>query len=383
MKITDVRVKVFAVPGSENRPVQRNWIFVRIDTDEGLYGYGEATTEYFEQAVVAIITQDLRRFLIGEDPTRIEYLWQNLQRLNWWRSGIVQSSAMSGIDHALWDIVGKAYGQPVYSLLGGQVRDRVQLYPRPDLGLSLEEELNQMKQEGFTACKGGIIPRTSPFNLQHAEEHIEAVRKFREMAGPDMELMVDIGGVMPLPMAAKFIAGIEQFNMLFVEEPVNADTPRDLRTLRETFPSVAIASGERLATRWGFREWLEVGAVNIIQPDLSHCGGISEVMKIANMAEVYGVRVAPHGPYGPVNKAAGVHAAAAMPNFLILEHCRMPPYYDRVCLQGLTIKDGYAELPTAPGLGVELDWDYLDTSPYQSGHPLRYYTQADGSQPLV
>jgi galactonate dehydratase len=388
MKITDVTAKIFAVPNKEGRITSRNWIFVRIDTDEGLYGYGEATTEWFDMSVVAAITQDIRPYLIGEDPTRIEYLWQRMQRLLWWRGGVVQTSAMSGIDHALWDITGKAYGQPVYKLLGGAVRDHVQLYPRPDLGVGgLKEEIAQMKVEGYTACKAGIPPRTAPYNLQHAEQHIEKVREFRELAGPDMELMLDIGGVMPKPMAAKFMAGIEPFNMLFVEELVCADTPRDLKLMRESFPSIAIAAGERIVTRWGFREWLEIGAVDVIQPDISHCGGISEIMKIANMAETYNVRVAPHGPYGPVNKAAGVHAAAAMPNFLILEHCRMPPYYDDVQTQALTIKDGHVELPTAPGLGIDLDWDLIDKYPFDPDRDMSYlarrYSQADGSEALV
>ena len=383
MRITGVSVKVFGVPGAEGRETKRNWIFVRIETDEGIYGLGEATTEFVDMAVVAAIREDMAPILIGEDPTRIEYIWQKLQRLLWWRGGVVMASAMSGIDHALWDITGKAYGQPVYKLLGGAVRDRVQLYCRPDLGLGSEEaEIDRAKQEGFRAIKGGAIPRTAPFNVQHALEHIDAVRRFRELAGPDMELMVDIGGVMPLPMAAKFVQGVEPYNLLFVEEPVNADTPRDLKLLREAYPTVAIAAGERVVTRWGFREWLEVGAVDVIQPDISHCGGISEMIKIANMAEVYSVRVAPHGPYGPVNKAAGVHAAACMTNFLVLEHCRMPPWYDDVQTAGITIRDGYAELPTAPGLGVDLDWEMIDGYPPE-WRVLDQYTRADGSESLV
>ncbi len=202
MKITDISVKVFSVPSKLGRPVQRNWIFVRVDTDEGLYGIGEATTEYFDMAVVAAITQHMKPMLVGEDPTRIEYIWQKMQRLNWWRNGVVQTSAMSGIDHALWDLTGKAYGQPVYKLLGGAVRDRVQLYPRPDLGLgSLKAELDQMKEEGFTACKAGLYSRKAPFNVQHAEIIAEQMMEFRELAGPDMELMLDLGGIMPLPMA--------------------------------------------------------------------------------------------------------------------------------------------------------------------------------------
>ena len=382
MKITDVSVNIFGVPAQKGRATSRNWIFVRIDTDEGVYGIGEATTEFMERAVEAAITQDFGPTLIGQDPTRVAYIWQKLQRLHWWRGGVVQTSAMSGIDMALWDITGKAYGQPVYKLLGGALRDRVQLYARPDLGLGSDEaEYEQMKREGFTAIKSGV-PRTAPFNLQHARKQAESVARMRELAGPETELMLDLGAVMPPPMAARFIADIEPYDILFVEEPCTAEPVTEMQRLRRAFPAVAIAAGERCFTRWGFREWIEKGAVDVIQPDLSHCGGITELIRIASMAEVYHVRVAPHGPYGPVNKAAGVHAAACIANFLLLEHCRMPPYYDDVQTQGITIKNGNAELPSAPGLGVDLDWKYVKKFPY-APVDARFYTQADGSEPLV
>ncbi len=383
MKITSVSVNVFGVPPAKGRTTSRNWIFVRIDTDEGIYGIGEATTEFLERAVEAAITQDFGPTLIGQDPTRVSYIWQKLQRLHWWRGGVVQTSAMSGIDQALWDITGKAYGQPVYKLLGGAVRDRVPVYARSDLGLGSDEaELEQAIKEGFNAFKTGGGLRKAPFNVQHARQHVAAVARLRELAGAEVELMLDVGAVMTPQMAARFIADIEPFDLLFVEEPCSAEPAREMKRLRQAFPAVAIAAGERRCTRWGFREWLELGAVDVIQPDLSHCGGITEVIRIASMAEVYHVRVAPHGPYGPVNKAAGVHAAACIPNFLTLEHCRMPPYYDDVQTEGITIKDGCAELPTTPGLGVDLDWEYVAKHPYAPCAP-RSYTQADGSETMV
>jgi galactonate dehydratase len=171
-------------------------------------------------------------------------------------------------------------------------------------------------------------------------------------------------------------------NLLFVEEPVNADTPRGLIELRRAFPDVRIAAGERLCTRWAFREWLEQAAVDVIQADISHCGGISELMKIAHCAAVYNVRLAPHNPYGPVALAATAHACAAMPNFLILEHCRLRPWFDDVQIFGPNILQGHVELDDRPGLGVELNADVIERNPYLPLPP-RTYTDQWGATPLM
>ena len=170
--------------------------------------------------------------------------------------------------------------------------------------------------------------------------------------------------------------------MLFVEEPVNMDTPRGLIELRRAFPNVRIAAGERLMTRWAFREWLEQGAVDVIQADISHCGGIGELLRIAAYAETYNVQIAPHNPYGPVALAANLQACACMPNFMILEHCRHRPWFDGVQVCGPSVQDGRVTLGDLPGLGVELDWDYVRKHPYQR-LPLRTYYGRDGSTPLV
>jgi galactonate dehydratase len=170
--------------------------------------------------------------------------------------------------------------------------------------------------------------------------------------------------------------------MLFVEEPVNADTPRSLVALRRAFSGVKIAAGERLMTRWGAREWFEVGAVDVLQADVSHCGGIGELMRIATVAEVYGVQVAPHNPYGPVALAANLHACAAMPNFLILEHCRHRPWFDEVQKYGPRVESGCVHLTNEPGLGIGLNWDYVDRHPYQRIDP-RYLVDRDGGMPCV
>jgi galactonate dehydratase len=177
--------------------------------------------------------------------------------------------------------------------------------------------------------------------------------------------MIDCGGIFSQQAASRLIEELRPLKMLFVEEPVNMDTPRGLVALRHAFAGVRIAAGERQMTRWGFREWLEQGAVDVIQADISHCGGIGELLRIAVCAEVYNVQVAPHNPYGPVALAANLHACAAMQNFLILEHCRHRPWFDEVQQYGVRVQDGCVLLSDRPGLGIELDWEYVEKHPYQ------------------
>jgi galactonate dehydratase len=384
MKITRVATRTMGVPGPGGHAPRRNWVFVFIETDAGITGIGEATTEWHELAVVAMVEQHLGPALIGRDPTQIERLWQLLQRGFWWRGGVVAASALSGIDQALWDLTGKAYKLPVYRLLGGAVRDRVRCYARTDLGLPTHaDEAVAAVAEGFDAFKFGYAPLPPPFDPEaQASACIENAHRIRAAVGHSVELMIDCAGIFDLPSAVRLVEGLRSVPMLFVEEPVNADVPRGLVELRRAFPGVRIAAGERLCTRWAFREWLEEGAVDVIQPDVSHCGGISELMRIASYAETYGVRVAPHNPYGPVAMAAAAHACAAMPNFLILEHCRLRPWFDRVQKMGPTLSAGCVELDERPGLGVELDLDEVDRWPYQP-LPLRGARDAYGAQPLV
>lgn len=387
MKITGVRARIMGVPGPGGHAPRRNWIFVFVETDEGISGVGEATTEWHEQAVAAMIEQHLAPMLLGEDPTQIERHWQRMYRWLWWRGGVVASSAISGVDQALWDITGKAYGQPVYKLLGGACRDRVRLYARADLGLRTNaEEARAAVEEGFDAFKFGYGGLIEPFDDERQVDRLlDLARSVREVAGPDVDLMVDCGGLFSVKAAARMVEGLKPLNMLFIEEPVNADTPAGLLQLRAAAPGVNLAAGERLCTRWAFREWLEKGAVDVIQADISHTGGISELLKIAHYAEVYSVRIAPHNPYGPVALAASVHACAAVSNFLILEHCRLRPWFDDVQKFGMTIENGHVPLPERPGLGVELDEEYIALHPYIP-LPVRWQhqpIQADGSTPLV
>lgn len=384
MKITAVNTHLMGITSPGGQAPSRNWVFVEVETDEGITGIGEATTEYHEQAVVAMIDEHFGPLLTGQDPTRVHQAWQQMQRFFWWRGGVVASSAASGIEQALWDITGKAYGQPVYKLLGGAVRDSVRAYARTDLGLpTYGEEASAAIEEGFDAFKFGPGPYVEPYNdEQQVDVALSVAREIREAAGEDSDLMIDCGGIFSKQAAHRLIDGLREVRMLFVEEPVNMDTPRGLIELRQAFPDVRIAAGERLMTRWQFREWLEQGAVDVIQADISHCGGIGELLRIASYAEVYNVQVAPHNPYGPVAFAANTHAALAMPNFMILEHCRHRPWFDEVQKFGPTVKDGCIDLADRPGLGIELDWDYVKKHPYKR-LPLRTFTERDGGLPLV
>ncbi|MBN79855.1 MAG: hypothetical protein CMJ70_06920 [Planctomycetaceae bacterium] len=384
MKITAIKTHTMGVPGPGGFAPSRNWIFVEVETDAGIVGLGEATTEYHEQAVIAMVQEHFAPLLIGQDPTRVDHLWQQMQRFSWWRGGVVASSAASGIEQALWDITGKAYGVPVYKLLGGAVRDYVRLYARTDLGLATYgEEARAAVSEGFDGFKFGPGPYVRPYNdEQQVDVALGISREIRDAAGPDCELMIDCGGIFSQQAAVRLTEGLREVEMLFVEEPVNMDTPHGLRAMRRCFPDVRIAAGERLMTRWQFREWLESEAVDVIQADICHCGGIGELMRIATCAEVYNVQIAPHNPYGPVALAAAAHAALAMPNFLILEHCRHRPWLDEVQIHGMPVAKGRIEVPDRPGLGVELDWDYVKRHPYQR-LDLRTFHDADGSLPLV
>jgi galactonate dehydratase len=367
MKITDIHCRVMGITASDQVTARRNWVFVFIETDVGITGVGEATTEWHELAVVTMVNEHFRPALLGQDPTQVEKLWQLMFRRYWWRGGVVETSAISGIDQALWDITGKAYKLPVYKLLGGGVRERVRLYARGDLGLAnVVDEARAAMTEGFDAFKFGPGALIKPFDeARQVEIAITEFHKLREAVGASVDLMIDCAGLFSRPAAADLISGLRPLHMLFVEEPVNCDPPTSLLELRRAFPDVRIAAGERQCTRWAFREWLDKGAVDVIQADISHTGGISELLKIAHAAEVHDVQMAPHGPYGPVALAAAAHACAATANFLILEHGRFRPWFNDVQRFGPTICQGYVELDDRPGLGVELNLSMVERFPYR------------------
>ena len=389
MKIIDVRCTVVAVP----RPgggAHRNWIFIHVDTDEGLQGVGEATTEYHELAVKAHVESELKPRLLGLDPTDIERVWQLGYRQFWWRRGVVHTSAMSGIDQALWDIAGKAAGLPVFKLLGGKVRERVRCYIRsgPEFhGVALEDAARRARAMGFDAFKHGFGTVTRPFDaLRQAEVAVAELRRLREVLGDDTALMIDAAGMFDPPAAQRLVEGLEPLALLFVEEPTNQDTVAPTARLKRSFPGVRIAVGERMVSRWDFRPWFERQAIDVCQADICHVGGISELMRIAHYAEVYGIVMAPHNPYGPVALAAAAQVAATIQNFLILEHCPLQPWFERVQRVPLPVTRGHievGELARRPGLGVELDDDALAALSGHSPLDALHYETRDGGTPLI
>ncbi len=386
MKITDIACHVMSIPGPDGKTPKRNWVFVEIQTDAGITGIGEATTEYHEMAVQAQIETELKPRLLGMDPTDVERIWQLGYRDFWWRGGIVHTSAISGIDQALWDIAGKAAGQPVFKLLGGKVREKIRLYARADFALgTIEEVAAQTLEEGFDAFKHGAGEETRPFDLdKQVDIAIEGLTRYRNALGPDVALMIDAHGWFTPQTAHRLVEGLRPLDMCFVEEPLEQSLVEPYLRLKRDFPDVRLAAGERWMTRWDCREWFERQAVDVCQVDLSHTGGISELMKIAHFAEVYGILIAPHNPYGPVATAASAHAAAAMQNFLMLEHCRLQPWFDDVQTLAVPISEGHVdvnELAKRPGLGVELDMDMVRSHPHR---PLEAWrcVAGDGSTPL-
>jgi galactonate dehydratase len=375
VRITSVDTFVMGVPG-------RNWIFVKIGTDEGIHGWGEATMEWHEGAVVEGIKR-VTPLLLGQDPTRIERIWQTIFRHHWWRQSVSMSSALSGIDQALWDITGKVCGQPVYRLLGGAYHDRIRLYARNDRGLgSMAGEAEAAHEEGFTAFKGGVEQGEFFDEKAQIRKMIADCEAIGAALGSEFEIMLDLQGLFSFQSIAKLARGLSGQNIVWLEEPAPALTMDEMSRLVGANLGVRLALGERLCSRWAFKEVLEKHAADIIQPDICHAGGISELRRIAAYAEIFGTPVAPHNPLGPVAMAASVHTAAAMPNFLILEYCRRSPLFAEVQQEGVRIATGYAELPQRPGLGVELDEKVIARHPYQP-MPDRLWVRPDGSIPMI
>jgi galactonate dehydratase len=326
---------------------------VRIATDDGIAGYGEITLEGRVKTQRTLV-EGLAARLTGEDPRRIEYLWRRLVTGEFYRQGPSFFSAVSGIEQALWDILGKSLGVPVYQLLGGAVRDRIRVY-RGAHGRTPEECAGNALAafgEGLTAVKVGADAYAGFL------EGPEAVRRavapafaVRDAIGDRMDLMVDCHGRFSPATAEQVCRALEEVHPLFVEEPCYPENTTALPRLAEKV-NVPIALGERLYTRWGFRDVLERGGLAVAQPDPSHAGGISETRKIAAMAETYGVALAPHNPLSAVNLAAAIQVDAVSPNFIIQEYTHLG---EGLFKRPFQIRDGSIELSQEPGLGFEVN----------------------------
>lgn len=350
--------------------VKPRWLFLKIHTDEGLVGLGEPILEG-RALTCAQAVAELEPYLLGQDPTRVIHHWQAMYRHAFYRGGPILTSALSGVEQALWDLTGKYYGQPVYKLFGGPTRERIRVYAHAG---GNAETLRQLAARGFNAFKTGVFGGR-PARIVETKGFIDrAVANFaalREAAGPEVDIAIDFHGAIPPQTSKVLIKALEPFQPMFIEEPVqcqNVDVLADLARCTH----LPIAAGERVFTKWGFRELLEKRAVSILQPDLCHAGGIHEVHIIAGMAEAYYAAVAPHNPLGPISLAACLQLDATIPNFLAQEQVSLGEGYLK---QPFVVKDGCIDLPTGPGLGIELDEEALadkighDWTNPQSYHP--------------
>ncbi len=388
-------MKITAIETHVCHARMRNWIFVKVLTDQpGLYGWGEATLEWHTRGVVGSI-EDLTPLLIGEDPRRVEHLWQTMYRQHFWHgNGIIRGTAISGIDIALWDILGKVHGVPCHALWGGPVRNHVRLYSH--LGGGKMEDFyccdpadskrfgdlaSRAVEDGFTAFKSMAVPATGPLEGMQPIRYAEAcVRAMRDAVGDGIDIMVDCHARPSPRMGMLFAQALEPFGLYWFEEPCWPETIDDIALIQRSVKT-PIATGERLVGIHAFRELFEKRAASVIQPDITHCGGLSEARRICAMADAYRVAVAPHNPQGPVSTAASLELGFATPSYIICETVHNDvPWRADVVNEGYTIETkGQVVRPNnRPGLGIEINEDEVRRHPFQQEEVLRVFYQ-DGS----
>ena len=373
----------------------RNWVFVKVLTDQpGLYGWGEATLEWHTRSVVGAV-EDLATLLVGEDPTRVEHLWQMMYRQHFWHgNGIVRGTAISGIDVALWDIVGKVHGVPCHKLWGGPVRDYVRLYCHlgggrmedfyccdPSDAPRFADLARKAVDEGFTAFKTMAVPETMPLEGLAPVRYAEAcVGAMREAVGDGVDIMVDCHARPSPRMGLIFAKALEPYGLYWFEEPCWPEALDGLADIQRAVRT-PIATGERLVGVGAFRDLLAARAASVIQPDITHCGGLSEARRVAALAEAYRVAMAPHNPQGPVSTAASLEFGFATPSYVICEtvHADVPWRAD-VVSEGFTVEPaGRIVRPNArPGLGIEINEAEVRKHPFQQEVVLRTFHK-DGS----
>jgi galactonate dehydratase len=375
-------MKITAIETHVCNARMRNWIFVKVVTDQpGLWGWGEATLEWHTRSVVGAI-EDISQLLIGEDPRRIEYLWQMMYRQHFWHgNGVVRGTAISGIDIALWDILGKVHNVPCHQLWGGPVRDYVRLYchlgggrmedfyeTNPADAQRFAELAQAAVEDGFTAFKTMAVPETMPLEglrpIRYAEKCVAAMR---EAVGDDIDIMVDCHARPAPRMGMRFATALEPYGLYFFEEPCWPETIEDIALIQRAV-STPIATGERLISQHAFREVLEKRAASVLQPDITHCGGLSEARRIAAMAEAYRVSLAPHNPQGPVSTAASLELGFATPSYIICESVHNDvPWRADVVSESFTVEPkGRVVRPSnKPGLGIEINEAEIKKHPFE------------------
>jgi galactonate dehydratase len=358
---------------------------VKVTTDQGLVGWGETTLEAKPHSVMAAV-EELAAYLIGKDPLRIEHHWQHIYRSAFFRGGPVNMSALSGLDQALWDIAGKYFGVPIYQLLGGPVRDRIRVYAHWGIdnlsaaGLdAARQRLDRLQTMGYTAYKSGPGGKWRGHEPPAViDEFVRRAYLMREWTGNEVELAFDFHAKMTPALAIEICHEIKGMRPMFVEEPVPQENVDALKQVTDHVP-FPIATGERLLTRWDFREVFEKNAAAYIQPDASHAGGISELKRIANMAEVYYVHVLPHCAIGPVAFAACLQVDAAIPNFLIQEQVDVG-LGNGLLEDNFQVIGGHVALPTLPGLGLRINESEAQRNiDYAEELGGEFYHPADGS----
>ena len=339
-----------------------NWVFVKVETDSGIHGWGEATLEYREPTVAAAI-HDLEGWLIGRDPHNIEAFRHDCYRDAYWRGGPVLMSALAGVEIALWDIKGKALGVPVWQLLGGKVRDAVPIYVNgwfapaktPD---EFAAKAAAVREHRFLGCKWDPFGKAwQQIGRRELDSAMECVRKVSETVGQDVLLLIEGHGRFDIPTAVKIGRRFE--------EPLPPDDLNGMREVKERV-RVSLAAGERLYNRYEYRQFFDLNCADYIQPDISHAGGIFEMRLLGAEAEARHIGFCPHNPSGPVANAATLQLAGCVPNFVILEMMMTDvPYRAEICDEELVVREGRMVIPDRPGIGIDLDENELLKHPYQ------------------
>ena len=369
MKITGLKINIFS---SQHKNAKRNWLIVRIQTDEGIEGIGEASMLSQDPIVASLLEEWAENYLVGKNPMNGELHWTRLHQDNLGRGGRLFSTALSGIDIALWDLRGKILDVPVYELLGGPYSQRLRVYANgwyttPGTPEQNAEEAKKVVAMGYTAMKfdpfGKIAYTTiTPEEAQLSEDRVAAVR---EAVGPNVDILVEVHARFNVYTAVHLANRIEKYNPFWFEEPVSQENVSEMKQVRSRI-NIPVATGERLYLKFPFFELVRNEAVDILQPDICNAGGITELKKIAGMAEAQHIMMAPHNTNSAVGTVASMHLDAAMPNFLIQEyHAEFyEPHYFEV-IEGLPRqKEGYVDLPSGPGLGIRLNEELMNAHPY-------------------
>ena len=369
MKITGIKTNIFS---SEHRNAKRNWLIVRLTTDEGIEGIGEASMLGYDPLVARLLEEFVDSYLAGKDPLHHELHWIRMYHDNGGRGGRMFSTVLSGLDLAIWDLKGKSLGVPVYELLGGPFRDRIRVYANgwytnPGTPEQNAEEAKAVVAKGYTAMKFDPFGQHNYYTLSSSEAQlaVDRVAAVREAVGPDVDILVEVHAKFNVATAVMLGKRLEEYRPFWFEEPVSYENVSEMAQVRSRV-NIPIATGERLYLKFPFYELVSADAVDILQPDICNAGGITELKKIAAIAESRHVLMAPHNTNSPVGTAASFHLGASLPNFLIQEyHAEFyQPHYFEV-FDGLPRqRDGYVELPKGPGLGLSFNEEVAAAHPY-------------------